>query len=136
MEEVLPVSVSTADQFTPEEIFKRKRGRQGVLKGSDELDKNDRAKNRNAKKAVRRRALRAKKKEQKLKAQNGGYNSSYNNKLARDTVQAAKNVVQGVVSRNDTNFKSSAFFASLNDDTKPKKKKKKTAGIASSNLKL
>ena len=40
MEEVLPITVSTADQYTPEEIFKRKRGREGVLKGSDELDKN------------------------------------------------------------------------------------------------
>ena len=39
MEEVLPMGVSVQSRLAPEEVFKKKRGREGVLIGEDELNK-------------------------------------------------------------------------------------------------
>ena len=38
MEEVLPMGVSAASRFAPEEVFRKKRGREGVLIGEDEFN--------------------------------------------------------------------------------------------------
>ena len=44
MEEVLPMGVSEASRLAPEEVYKKKRGREGVLVGEDELGTDEKSK--------------------------------------------------------------------------------------------
>ena len=66
MEEVLPMGVSEASRLAPEEVYKKKRGREGVLVGEDELGTDERARKRRAKKAARRKASKPEKPTRKL----------------------------------------------------------------------
>ena len=73
MEEVLPMGVSVQSRLAPEEVFKKKRGREGVLIGEDELNKDERARKRRAKKTARRKARKAQKADEKAKQEEEKY---------------------------------------------------------------
>merc|ERR1712032_211134 len=65
-EEALPFWVSDATMKTPEEIYSGKKGRERVIKGDSEIGKDDRKRLRQAKKAARRKARKAKLSDEKL----------------------------------------------------------------------
>ena len=56
MEDILPVSMSTADSLAPEEIYAKKRGRQAVFLTPEEMDRDERHRARLAKKRTRNKS--------------------------------------------------------------------------------
>merc|ERR1712070_29838 len=115
MEEVLPLHVSDARGVAPEEVFARKRGREGILRADTEMDQDDRKRKRQAKKAARRKARKEKEADEKLisRLQPGlGLNNPYEKRKAREELSLAR--ARGKVTAGekemDTNFGSSGTF--------------------------
>jgi U3 small nucleolar RNA-associated protein MPP10 len=145
MEEVLPMGVSAASRLAPEEVFKKKRGREGVLIGDDELGKDERARKRRAKKTARRKARKMKRADEKAIARiNPGMGNKHAHKKMLETLASARNVTEGKTSDKVNYTKSSEFFNQLTNDVsmissmvdKTNKKKKANKGTNSSSLKL
>jgi len=115
MEEVLPLHVSDARGIAPEEVFATKRGREGILRADTEMDQNDRKRQRQSKKAARRKARKEKEADEKLisRLQPGlGLNNPYEKRKAREELSLAR--ARGKVTTGekemDTKFGSSATF--------------------------
>ena len=149
MEEVLPMGVSMQSRLAPEEVFKKKRGREGVLIGEDELNKDERARKRRAKKTARRKARKAQKADEKAIARiNPGMGNKHAHKKMLETLASARNVTEGKSSNKVNYTKSSEFFneltkdvsmisSSIRDKSNNKKNNKKGGGgSGGSNLKL
>ena len=148
MEEVLPMGVSMQSRLAPEEVFKKKRGREGVLIGEDELNKDERARKRRAKKTARRKARKAQKADEKAIARiNPGMGNKHAHKKMLETLASARNVTEGKSSNKVNYTKSSEFFneltkdvsmisSSIRDKSNNKKNDKKGGGSGGSNLKL
>eukprot|EP00529_Nitzschia_sp_RCC80_P018299 CAMPEP_0113501298 /NCGR_PEP_ID=MMETSP0014_2-20120614/32870_1 /TAXON_ID=2857 /ORGANISM="Nitzschia sp." /LENGTH=859 /DNA_ID=CAMNT_0000395857 /DNA_START=70 /DNA_END=2645 /DNA_ORIENTATION=- /assembly_acc=CAM_ASM_000159 len=86
MEEVLPLHVSDARGVAPEEVFATKRGRDGILRSETEMDQSERKRQRQSKKAARRKARKEKLADEKLisRLQPGlGLNNPYEKRKAR-----------------------------------------------------
>ena len=122
MEEVLPLYVSDAKAMAPEEIFDKKKGRDGILRGESEMDQADRKRLRHAKKAARRKARKAKLADEKLISRlqpELGLNNPYEKRKLREELQMARasgKVIQGEREDN-ADFKTSAkFFQKMQDD--------------------
>ncbi|CAN0080962.1 unnamed protein product, partial [Ectocarpus sp. 13 AM-2016] len=120
MEEVLPSSVADAEALAPEELYKKKRGREAeFLEGGAEMSQEDRKRSRSSKKAVRRKARRQAQAAQKLVSKlNPGLGNKYEKaKMMRD-IQGAKNVTTATGGEESTGreFSTSAkFFSQLQE---------------------
>ena len=115
MEEVLPLHVSDARGVAPEEVYATKRGREGILRADSEMDQNDRKRQRQSKKAARRKARKEKQADEKLisRLQPGlGLNNPYEKRKAREELAQAR--ARGKVTTGeqdmDTKFGSSGTF--------------------------
>jgi len=150
MEEVLPMSVSATDALAPEEMYEKKKGREGVLQSTEEMDKETRKRTRAGKKAARRKAKRQKENDKKLVAKiNPGLGNPYEKEKILESLKS-KNVISTTVKgNNDESIKTSAkFFKQLQEQTTreistaasskldSKKSKKIKIGSKSANLKL
>jgi len=149
MEEVLPLHVSDARGIAPEEVYAPKRGRDGILRADSEMDQNDRKRQRQSKKAARRKARKEKEADDKLisRLQPGlGLNNPYEKRKAREELSLAR--ARGKVTEGekdiDTKFGSSGTFfkrlqaevqqtvhdhasEQLNDDAEKKSKPRSSA---------
>ncbi|CAN0390344.1 unnamed protein product [Ectocarpus sp. 12 AP-2014] len=118
MEEVLPSSVADAEALAPEELYKKKRGREAeFLEGGAEMSQEDRKRSRSSKKAVRRKARRQAQAAQKLVSKlNPGLGNKYEKaKMMRD-IQGAKNVTTAPEESTGREFSTSAkFFSQLQE---------------------
>merc|ERR1712125_241277 len=56
MEEAVPMAVSFANLQAPEQVFEKKNGRSGILRGDSEMNREDRKRKRRANKEARRKA--------------------------------------------------------------------------------
>merc|ERR1712039_987742 len=54
VEEIIPLHVSDARQVTPEEVYQRNQGKDGILKGETEYTREEKKRLRQANKAARR----------------------------------------------------------------------------------
>ena len=93
MEEVLPLHVSDARGIAPEEVFASKRGREGILRADSEMDQTERKRQRQSKKAARRKARKEKEADEKLisRLQPGlGLNNPYEKRKAREELSLAR----------------------------------------------
>jgi len=119
MEEVLPLHVSDARGIAPEEVFATKRGRGGILRDNNELDQTERKRQRQSKKAARRKARKEKEADEKMisRLQPGlGLNNPYEKRKAREELSFAR--TRGKVTTGekemDTKFgQSGTFFKRL-----------------------
>ena len=125
MEEVIPMGVSSESAAAPEEIMRKRKGREGVLIGEEESTPEERQRARRAKKAARRKRRQAKLADEKAVARaNPGLGNKYAMKKAMDGLTRARNVTQA----NDVDSgvkwtKSSDVFKKLQEEV--------TSGIAS-----
>lgn len=119
MEEAIPITMSSASQAAPEEVFSKRTGRQGVLRGQSEMNPEEREAARRAKKAARRKNRRQRTAQQKrLEKSNAGLGNKYSKQAIQEAV-SAKNVSSGTKSRDGVNFhKSSQFFAKLQSEAR------------------
>ena len=115
MEEVLPLYVSDARGVAPEEVYAPKRGRDGILRADSEMDQDDRKRQRQSKKAARRKARKEKEADEKLisRLQPGlGLNNPYEKRKVREELSLAR--ARGKVTEGekdtDTKFGSSGTF--------------------------
>ena len=123
MEEVMPLHVSDARAVAPEEVYGAKRGRDAVLRADGELDQEERKRNRNSKKAARRKTRQAKLADDKLisRLQPGlGLNNPYEKRKAREELSVARaggKLAAGVADMNDNYGTSSTFFKRMQEET-------------------
>lgn len=123
MEEVLPLHVSDARGVAPEEVFGAKRGREGVLRGENEMDQNERKRLRQSKKAARRKARKEKLADEKLisRLQPGlGLNNPYEKRKMREELSEARARGRVTTGEKDAEFKygsSGTFFKRLQEET-------------------
>ena len=116
MEEILPIGVSSSTGLAPEEVFKKKRGRDGFLVGEDELDQDDRTRRRRAKKTARRKNRQAKAADEKLVARlNPGLGNKYAKKKAVEMLSNARNVTTGTTTAASNFTNSASFFSDLSE---------------------
>ena len=121
MEEVLPMGVSQVDAQAPEEVHGKKRGREGLVRGSDEVDKEDRKRMRGAKKSARRKERRADEAEAKLASRiNPGLGNPYEKRKLVESLRGARNVATGdqvkLEADQKTHTSSAKFFAGLAEE--------------------
>ncbi|CAB1113499.1 unnamed protein product [Ectocarpus sp. CCAP 1310/34] len=122
MEEVLPSSVADAEALAPEELYKKKRGREAeFLEGmrGAEMSQEDRKRSRSSKKAVRRKARRKAQATQKLVSKlNPGLGNKYEKAKMMKDIEGAKNVTTaaGGEESSGREFSTSAkFFSQLQE---------------------
>lgn len=119
MEEVLPLHVSDARGVAPEEVYATKRGRDGVLRGENEMDQQERKRLRQSKKAARRKARKEKLADDKLisRLEPGlGLNNPYEKRKAREELSMARSKGKITTGEQDTGSKygsSGTFFKRL-----------------------
>lgn len=154
MEEVLPLHVSDSRALAPEEVYGKKKGRDGILRSESEMDQTDRRRIRQAKKAARRKARKAKLADEKIISRlkpELGLNNPYEKRKLREELQMARasgKVVKGEVDKNADYKTSTKFFQKMqshvqssirdgNDDSSASKKRKTVQdSIKSSKFKL
>jgi U3 small nucleolar RNA-associated protein MPP10 len=120
MEEVIPMGVSTDVSAAPEEIMRKKKGREGVLIGEEESTPEERQRRRRAKKASRRKARQAKLADEKAVARaNPGLGNKYAMRKAMEDLGRARNVTKADNVDGDVRWtKSSDVFKKLQDEVK------------------
>mmetsp|Transcript_10952 Transcript_10952/g.23698 ORF Transcript_10952/g.23698 Transcript_10952/m.23698 type:complete len:883 (+) Transcript_10952:124-2772(+) len=122
MEEALPLHVSDARGVAPEEIYGSKEGRESVIRGESEMDQTERRRLRNAKKAARRKARKAKLADEKLisRLQPGlGLNNPYEKRKLREELQMARasgKVTAGEIDANKDYTTSTKFFQRMQEN--------------------
>ena len=141
MEEVIPMGVSTDVAAAPEEIMRKKKGREGVLIGEEESTPEERQRARRAKKAARRKSRQAKLADEKAVARaNPGLGNKYAMRKAMEGLERARNVTKAdnvdagvkwtkssdVFKRLQEEVKSGLSSARGDGDGGSKKKKQKT----------
>ncbi|KAK8819940.1 hypothetical protein WA538_002041 [Blastocystis sp. DL] len=138
MEEALPISVSKETQQTPEETYASETK---VLKGDSEKTQEERQRERRAKKE--RKHAKKVQEENDLReraAYDEGARRILENRKVKESLEA-KNVVKGKESSKSDDFKSTAFFKKLQEETtaavdeikgKVIEKKKKVGGASAS----
>lgn len=145
MEEVLPLHVSDAKALAPEEIYASKKGRDAVIRGESEKSQLDRQRERQSKKAARRKARKSKLADEKLisKLQPGlGLNNPYEKRKMREELQMARasgKVIAGDIDQGSSIKTSTGFFEKLNQESvdgfeeanRAAKRRKKEIGNAS-----
>jgi U3 small nucleolar RNA-associated protein MPP10 len=154
MEEVLPLHVSDSQALAPEEVYGKKKGRDGILRSESEMSQADRKRMRQAKKAARRKARKAKLADEKIISRlkpELGLNNPYEKRKLREELQMARasgKVVKGEVDRNSDYKTSAKFFQKMqshvqssirdgNDDSNGSKKRKADQdSVKSSKFKL
>jgi U3 small nucleolar RNA-associated protein MPP10 len=115
MEETLPLHFSDGRGAAPQEVFAPKRGRDGVLQSTSEMDPSDRKRMRRLSKASRRKARKEKQADQKLisRLQPGlGLNNPYEKRKAQEELNMARShgkLIQGEKDQ-DTKFGASGTF--------------------------
>ena len=98
----------------------KKRGRDGLVRSQEELDREERKRLRGAKKAVRRKARRASEAEAKLASRiNPGLGNPYEKRKLVDSLRASRNVTTGDQVKfegpSKTHTSSAHFFAKLSE---------------------
>ena len=125
MEEIVPMTMTDAMARAPEEVDKKKRGRDGVLKGEHEETPEERQTHRRAKKSARRKKLKEAAADARAVAKiNPGMGNKHATKQLLEDISKERNglsrgtqVVPG--SSNDVDYsKSAAFFNKLQEDAK------------------
>ena len=122
MEEALPLHVSDARGVAPEEVYAAKQGRGSVIRGESEMDQTERKRLRNAKKAARRKARKAKLADEKLisRLQPGlGLNNPYEKRKLREELQMARasgKVTEGEIDANKDYATSTKFFQRMQEN--------------------
>ncbi|CAB9516194.1 nucleolar ribonucleoprotein protein MPP10 [Seminavis robusta] len=122
MEEVLPLHVSDARGAAPEEVYGKKRGRDGILRSDAELEQSERKRIRAGKKAARRKARKQKETDNKLIARvepGLGLNNPYEKRKAQQEMSVARaegRISQGQADANTGYGSSNKFFRKLQDD--------------------
>lgn len=130
-EEVLPFYVNENETMAPEEVYDKKVGRAAVLKGDDELTKDERKARRTAKKTARRKARKEKEADDRLlsKLSPGlGLNNPYEKRKMREELALARARGKVVTGQRDTEQdygKSKTFFKRLQDEVKGEVGKKR-----------
>ncbi|XP_057301568.1 U3 small nucleolar ribonucleoprotein protein MPP10-like [Hydractinia symbiolongicarpus] len=125
MEEVTPITMTTATQLAPEELYDKKKG---DVKGDGEKTAEDRKRERRQKKIKKKFASKEKEKKEKLKAKSGNIAKSSTKtaidmlkKGTRNTIVSEKNAaVKSVKSSNE-------FFTRLQDEAKKNITKQKSS---------
>jgi len=121
LEEIIPTFVSKDRRVAPEEVYEKKIGRDGVLKGVTEITQNERKQKRLANKAKRRNAKKIKLADQKLLAKVSpslGLNNPYEKqKLQQDLnkFQAHGKITLGITNQKDSSS-SATFFKRLEQE--------------------
>ena len=143
MEEVIPMGVSQASAVAPEEGQRKKKGRKGVLMGTEEQTAEERQRARRASKAARRKRRRAKEVDERAVARaNPGMGNKYAHKQAMEELSRARNVTQASNDDADVRWtKSADVFGKLQAEARrgidaiaggsargDKKRRKKSAG--------
>ena len=120
MEEIIPMGISTDVAAAPEEIMRKRKGRQGVLIGEEESTPEERQRARRAKKTARRKNRRAKLADEKAVARaNPGMGNKYAMKKALEGLSQARNVTQANNVDEDVKWtKSSDVFKKLQDEVR------------------
>jgi len=119
MEEVLPLHFSNAKVSAPEESYGQKKGKESVLRGDTEMDKSEKKRFRQAKKAARRKERKAKRADENLisKLQPGlGLDNPYEKRKMREELQMARasgKIVSGEKDNNQDYSTSAKFFQSI-----------------------
>merc|ERR1712151_1122564 len=106
----------------PEEVYEKKKGRDGILRSESEMDQTDRKRLRQSKKSARRKARKAKLADEKLISRlkpELGLNNPYEKRKMREELQMARasgKLVSGEIDQN-ADFKTSAkFFQKMQSD--------------------
>ena len=125
MEEVLPLHVSDARAVAPEEVYDRKRGREGVFRGDHETSQTERKRLRRSKKAARCKSRKAKLADERLvsRLQPGlGLNNPYEKRKLREELQMArasgKVITDGGVDTHTDYGLSAKYFEWMQQDVK------------------
>ena len=119
MEEVLPLHVSDSQALAPEEVYGKQKGRDGILRSESELNQTDRKRIRQAKKAARRKARKAKLADEKIISRlkpELGLNNPYEKRKLREELQMARasgKVIKGEVDKNSDYKTSTKFFQKM-----------------------
>ena len=118
MEEAVPMAVSDANLKAPEEVYSKKRGREGVVQSVEEMTQEERQTTRQAKKSRRRKSRQQKEADERLVAKlNPGLGNKYEKEKMMDVLNA-KNVKQGRVDNNSSSYtKSGEFFKKLQEES-------------------
>jgi U3 small nucleolar RNA-associated protein MPP10 len=154
MEEVLPLHVSDSQALAPEEVYGKQKGRDGILRSESELNQTDRKRIRQAKKAARRKARKAKLADEKIISRlkpELGLNNPYEKRKLREELQMARasgKVIKGEVDKNSDYKTSTKFFQKMQshvqssirdangDSNGSKKRKAGQESVKSSKFKL
>lgn len=121
MEEVLPMGVATDEARAPEEIYAKKRGRDGLVRSQEEVGQDDRKRMRRSKKAARRKARQAALAEAKLASRiNPGLGNPYEKRKLVESLRSSRNVLTGsqvnMEEGRKSHTSSAKFFETLEDE--------------------
>merc|ERR1712151_137726 len=129
----------------PEEVYEKKKGRDGILRSESEMDQTDRKRLRQSKKSARRKARKAKLADEKLISRlkpELGLNNPYEKRKMREELQMARasgKVIAGDIDQGSSIKTSTGFFEKLNQESvdgfeeanRAAKRRKKEIGNAS-----
>lgn len=115
MEEIIPIGVSTSTQCAPEEVFDKKKGREGLVRGKTELSREDKKRARQSKKTARRKKRRRAEADARTVSRiNPGLGNKYAQRRMREDLMADKNVHVGKKAGDKMKLtKSSQFFRQM-----------------------
>jgi len=122
------MGVSQADAQAPAEVHSKKRGREGILRSVDEVNRDERKRLRGAKKAARRKERRSDEAEAKFAARvNPGLGNPYEKRKLMESLRGSRNVISGAAVKLEPEHKShtssAKFFEVLANEQKAQKQK-------------